>query len=81
MEIINDNDKRQKKLYRSRNNIIGGVCQGLANYFNVGVVLVRLIALFALCWFSAGFWAYIIMWIFMPLEPLATTSDQNRRGN
>lgn len=68
MEIINDNNK-PRRLYRSRNRIIGGVCQGLADYFNVDVVIVRIIALFALFCFSAGFWVYLILWIVVPPEP------------
>ncbi len=38
-----------KRIYRDVNHkIIGGVCSGLAKYFNINVVLVRLIALFPL---------------------------------
>lgn len=67
MEIMNDN-RSGKRLYRSRNRIIGGVCQGLADYFNVDVVLVRIIALFALFSFTAGFWVYLVLWIVVPLQ-------------
>lgn len=66
MEII-DNDK--KKLYRGRPRIIGGVCAGLADYFNVDVVLIRIVALFALFLGSAGFWVYLILWIAVPNDP------------
>lgn len=67
MEIMNDN-RSGKRLYRSRNRIIGGVCQGLADYFNVDVVLVRIIALFALFSFTAGLWVYLVLWIVVPLQ-------------
>ena len=67
MEIIGGNE--EKKLYRSRKRVIGGVCRGLADYFGIDVVIVRLIALFALFCFSAGFWVYVILWIVLPLEP------------
>lgn len=67
MEIMNDN-RNGKRLYRSRNRIIGGVCQGLADYFNVDVVLVRIIALFALFSFTAGLWVYLVLWIVVPLQ-------------
>lgn len=69
MEIIGG--KPEKKLYRSRRRVIAGVCQGLADYFGIDVVVVRLIALFALFCFSAGFWVYIVLWIAMPLEGAA----------
>lgn len=67
MEIIGGD--RGKKLYRSRKKIIGGVCQGIADYFGIDVVVARIIALFALFCFSAGFWVYMILWIALPLEP------------
>lgn len=67
MEIINDNNG--KRLFRSRNSMIGGVCQGLADYFNVDVVLVRIIALVLLFAGSVGFWVYLALWIITPLEP------------
>lgn len=38
-----------KRIYRDVNHkVIGGVCSGIAKYFNINVVLVRLIALFPL---------------------------------
>jgi phage shock protein C len=42
----------ERKLHRSRHNrVIAGVCGGLADYFNIDVVLVRLAAvLLALVW-------------------------------
>ena len=69
MELNNQNNNSPKKLYRSRNKVIAGVCQGLADYFNIDVVIVRIIALFALFCLSAGLWVYIIMWIVTPMEP------------
>jgi len=59
-----------KKLRRSRNQIIAGVCAGFADYIGWDVTLVRTIyALLTI--FSAGFPGlvlYIILWIVMPLE-------------
>jgi len=57
----------EKKLQRdTRNKVIGGVCSGLANYFDIDTALVRvLFAIMFLC-ASAGFWLYIILWVVMP---------------
>lgn len=59
-----------KKLMRSKNQKIGGVCAGIAEYFDLDVTLVR--AIYAiLSIFSAGFPGlvlYIILWIIMPLS-------------
>lgn len=59
-----------RKLYRVRDGKkIAGVCGGLAKYFNVSPTVVRwLFVLFAVA-FSSGLIAYIILMIFMPIEP------------
>jgi phage shock protein C len=62
-----------KKLYRSRTNRkIAGVCGGIAEYFDIDPVVVRLSAV-ALLLLGAGSIAlvYIIMWIVVPEEPAA----------
>ena len=46
--------------------MIGGVCAGVANYFDIDVTLVRLLFAIALLAFSTGFWLYLILWIVMP---------------
>ncbi|MFZ1453332.1 MAG: PspC domain-containing protein, partial [Ferruginibacter sp.] len=55
-----------KKLFRDENDkVLGGVCSGLANYFNMDVVIARII--FVVLLFSGvGFLTYIIMWIAVP---------------
>jgi phage shock protein PspC (stress-responsive transcriptional regulator) len=55
-----------KRLYRDENDkVLGGVCSGLANYFNIDVVIARII--FVVLLFSGiGFLTYIIMWIAVP---------------
>ena len=61
-----------KKLYRSSTQkMLGGVCSGLANYFDLDISLMRLIfvavalvtALFPMTLF------YIIAWIVIPSQP------------
>ncbi len=55
-----------KRLFRNENDkVLGGVCSGLASYFNIDVVVVRII--FVILLFSGvGFLTYIIMWIAVP---------------
>ena len=55
-----------KRLYRSeKDKIIGGVCGGIAEYFDIDPVIVRLIwLLFIFC--GIGIIAYIIAWIIIP---------------
>ena len=55
------------KLFRDPQNArIGGVCAGLAQYFDVDVTVIRVIMLVAIFAASAGFWAYIVLWIVVP---------------
>lgn len=46
--------------------IFAGVCSGLALYFNVDVMLVRILAVILLFCGGIGFWAYIILWLVCP---------------
>lgn len=58
-----------KRIYRSRDEkILGGVCGGIANYFNVDPVLIRLILLAFLLLGGYTILAYIIAWIIIPKE-------------
>lgn len=58
----------QRKLTRSNNQMIAGVCAGIAEYLGWDTTLVRVLYA-VLSVFSAGFpglLLYIILWIVMP---------------
>ena len=58
-----------KKLYRAsqKDSVLGGVCSGIANYFEVDPVLIRLIwVILTIMSFGGGILAYLIAWIIMP---------------
>lgn len=60
---------RPEKLYRPvADRCIGGVCSGLARYFNIDTLLVRLLTFFLVCFGGMSLWVYIILWIVMPSE-------------
>lgn len=66
-----------KKLYRSRRDkMIAGVAGGLADYFDVDVVLFRLMFVLLVLFGGGGVLAYVILWIVAPAEPLATVYPQ-----
>ena len=71
-------DKPAKQLMRDPDNaIIGGVCAGVAAYFNVNPLWVRLIAIISpFMTFGTAVLIYIVMWLSMPLA--RTTSDKLR---
>lgn len=61
-----------KRLYRSRTDkVIGGVCGGLGEYFNVDPTFIRIIAVLLVFAKGVGFLAYLIAWIIIPREPVA----------
>lgn len=61
-----------KKLYRAKDGkVIGGVCLGLARYFDVDVTIIRLLWVLAVLLGGTGLLAYLIAWIIMPPEPVA----------
>ncbi len=56
----------QKKLKRSSDKMIAGVCSGVAEYFGIDKSIVRIIWAFLGIFYGAGLLAYIIAWIIMP---------------
>jgi phage shock protein PspC (stress-responsive transcriptional regulator) len=60
-----------RRLMRSsRDKKIGGVCAGLAEYFDLDTTVVRLVWVLLLLCAGTGFLAYIVLWIVLPLAPL-----------
>jgi phage shock protein C len=58
-----------KRLMRSADKKIAGVCGGLADYFDVDKTVVRLCWLLAVLFAGTGILAYIILWIVLPAAP------------
>jgi phage shock protein PspC (stress-responsive transcriptional regulator) len=59
-----------KRLMRSsRDKKLGGVCAGVADYFDLDPTLVRIIWLLAVLCAGTGGLLYIILWIALPLAP------------
>ena len=52
-----------KRLYRDENHkILGGVCSGIAAYFGIDPVIVRVLFIVS----GIGFLLYVLLWIFVP---------------
>ncbi len=68
----------RKKLFRDENHkLVGGVCSGIANYFDIDIAIVRIVFAILLFSFGIGFIPYIILWIAVPSS--ATTVIGSRR--
>ena len=69
-------ESKGKRLYRSRkDSIIGGVCGGIGNYFNIDPVFIRLIFVLLFLLRGSGILIYIVAWIIIPLEPRHKVND------
>ncbi len=58
-----------KKLYLSKTDKkLGGVCGGIAEYFQIDPTLVRLAWIIAIFCAGGGLLAYIIAWAVIPMQ-------------
>jgi phage shock protein C len=60
---------RPRRITRSRDDrMLGGVCGGIAKYFDLDPVLVRVATVTLVCAVGVGAVAYVAAWILMPRE-------------
>lgn len=72
MEIINDNNNSApRRLYRSHNNMLAGVCGGVAEYIGIDPTVVRVIAvvMFFMPLMPMTL-IYLFMWLIVPIKPI-----------
>ena len=63
-----------KKYYLSTTDqLIGGVCGGLAEYFDLDSTLVRVIMFILILCGSIGLWIYLITWLVAPKRPAGSS--------
>ena len=60
--------EEKKRLTRSNNKMIGGVCAGLAEYLDIDPTIVRIV--WGLMVLFAGILLYIILWLIMPKQQI-----------
>ncbi|MFC1962162.1 PspC domain-containing protein [Chloroflexota bacterium] len=71
-----------KRLYRSRSDrMLWGVCGGLAQYFDLDPIIVRLIFVLLLFANGIGILIYIIMTIVVPREGPSVEETTNVKGS
>ena len=59
--------RKTRRLFRDIDNQqIGGVCAGLAKYFDFDPTVLRILWVISLLVFGFGFWIYIILWAILP---------------
>jgi len=61
------NNSGSRTLFRDPDDhLLGGVCSGLANYFGVRAIWLRLAFVISIAFFATGIFLYIILWIVVP---------------
>ena len=56
-----------KRVFRdSFNGILGGVCSGLGEYFEIDPVIFRLLFIACFFMFGGGIFIYLIAWLIIP---------------
>lgn len=70
----------KRRLYRNPDDkLLGGVCSGIASYFDIDTVWIRLAFAFIFFVFGSGFLLYILLWIIIP-EAKTTAEKLQMRG-
>ena len=71
---------KRRRVYRDgENRVIGGVCSGIANYFDIDPLWIRLALAASFFFFGSGFLLYLILWIAIP-EAKTTAEKLEMRG-
>lgn len=69
----------KKRLYRSRKNcMIAGICGGIAEYFDIDPIIVRIIAVLTIFINGIGLIAYLIGWIVIPRNPEQNSEKEEK---
>lgn len=64
----------EKKLYRAQDSLLGGVCTGIAEYFNIDPVVVQILTvIITLATAGTLIVVYIALWVIIPKKPDAQT--------
>src|SRR5690606_38795521 len=68
-----------KRLHRSKqDSLIGGVCGGIAQYFGVDPIIVRLAFVFISLAWGAGILVYLLLWALLPIGTFAVQPLKRR---
>lgn len=79
-EFVTEKYQIKKRLYRNPDDkIVGGVCSGIAAYFDIDPLWVRLGLAVSILFFGTGLFLYLIFWVIMP-EAISRTEKLAMRG-
>jgi phage shock protein PspC (stress-responsive transcriptional regulator) len=76
-EYMGWESNHHKRLYRDeQNKVLGGVCSGIANYFNLDPLLVRVLWIFLI---GVNVLGYLILWIAVPSSSVKEVGGVRKR--
>ena len=79
---MDEDIKQQHKLYRSRSNrYLGGVCGGIAEYFNIDANLTRLLFVIGTFIWGVGIILYLAALILVPENPAEAAEPRQGAGS
>ena len=72
------NNQKTQRVFRRplRDRAIGGVCAGVARYFNVDTAAIRLVTFLLVFFGGMSLWVYIVLWIVMPSDEKVADSKR-----
>jgi phage shock protein PspC (stress-responsive transcriptional regulator) len=71
---------KRKRIFRDPDDkVLGGVCSGVGNYFDIDPIWIRLAFAASFFYFGSGFLFYIILWMVIP-EARTTAEKLEMRG-
>ena len=62
--------EEKKRLTRSDDKMIGGVCAGLAEYLDIDPTIVRIVWVLMVLFAGFGMLLYVILWLIMPKQQI-----------
>ena len=62
--------EEKKRLTRSDDKMIGGVCAGLAEYLDIDTSIVRIVWVLMVLFAGFGILLYVILWLIMPKQQI-----------
>ena len=62
--------EEKKRLTRSDDKMIGGVCAGLAEYLDIDPTIVRIVWVLMVLFAGFGILLYVILWLIMPNQQI-----------
>ncbi len=74
-------DKKLKKMFRDpESKVVAGVSSGIANYFGIDVVIIRVLFVISLLIGGVGLITYILLWIVLP-EATSVSEKVQMKGD